>query len=71
MKNYASLHCHTDHSNASCGFPDSINKVSDSINLALSLVFSGYAITDHECVSGHVKALNYIKELRQKAEEKI
>ena len=71
MKTYASLHCHTDHSNASCGFPDSINKVSDSIDLALSLGFSGYAITDHECVSGHVKALNYIKELRNKAEEKV
>lgn len=69
-KKYASLHNHSHFSNASCGFPDSINKVNNIIDLALELGLSAFALTDHECVSGHVSALNYIKDLKSKAKSK-
>ena len=60
---YYSLHNHTDFSNASCGFMDSINKTEDLIDYAFNLGLKGLAITDHESVSSHVRAFNIIKSM--------
>lgn len=54
---YTSIHNHTDYSNLK--LIDSINKVSDIIQYAFDLGLKGVAITDHDCISGHVKAWNY------------
>ena len=56
---YYSFHNHTDFSNASCGFMDSINKTEDLINYAYQLGLKGLAITDHESVSSHVRAVQH------------
>lgn len=60
---YYSLHNHTDFSNASCGFMDSINKTEDLINHAYNIGLSGVAITDHESVSAHVRAVQHYKRM--------
>ena len=62
---YASLHNHTDYSNASLGFADSINRYNDLIQTAYDSGLSGVAITDHESVSCHVKALKYFNEMQK------
>lgn len=60
---YYSLHNHTDFSNASCGFMDSINKTEDLIDYAFSIGLNGLAITDHESVSSHVRAIQHYKSM--------
>jgi DNA polymerase-3 subunit alpha len=45
---------------------DSINKVPKLIEQALSMGLYGLAITDHESLSGHVKALKHIDKLKEK-----
>ena len=52
-------HNHTEYSNASCGFPDVINRVSDLIQRAYDLGLEGITITDHESISAHIQALKY------------
>lgn len=54
---YANLHTHTDYSNTR--LIDSINKVPDIISLAHKLDLRALAITDHEFLGGHLKALEY------------
>ena len=61
---YISLHNHTDYSNASLGFPDSVNKFNDLIQSAYNLGLNGIAITDHECISGHVQMLKYYQSMK-------
>ena len=61
---YTTLHNHTDYSNASLGFPDSINKYDKLIQSAYDLGMNGIAITDHECISGHVQALKYYQSMK-------
>ena len=58
---YYSFHNHTDFSNASCGFMDSINKTEDLIDYAFKIGLKGLAITDHESVSSHVRAIQHYK----------
>jgi len=48
---------------------DSINKIKDMVLHVNSLGNSAIALTDHDTVSGHVKFLNIVKELKSK--EKI
>lgn len=67
---YYSLHNHTDFSNASCGFMDSINKTEDLINHAFKIGLKGLAITDHESVSAHVRAIQHYKSMLDKAKDK-
>lgn len=57
MNTYASLHNHTDYSNLK--LIDSINKVEDLIDYAYELGLKAVAITDHDCLTSHVRALNY------------
>lgn len=64
---YYSIHNHTDFSNASCGFMDSINKTEDLINYAYEIGLNGLAITDHESVSSHVRAVQHYKSMLEKA----
>ena len=58
---YVSLHNHSDYSNIR-GL-DSINTVKKLIERGLELRFHGLAITDHDVLSGHVKAIQLHKEL--------
>lgn len=64
---FYSLHNHTDFSNASCGFMDSINKTEDLINYAYQIGLNGLAITDHESVSAHVRAVQHYKNMLDNA----
>lgn len=58
------LHCHTDASNGR--LIDSVNKVEKLIDRAVSLQYPGLAITDHETVSNHVRAIKYVNSGKKK-----
>jgi len=58
---FVHLHVHSEYSNIR--ILDSINKIEDMILYVDSLGQQAMAITDHECLSGHVKFLNKVKEL--------
>ena len=60
----AYLHNHTEYSNIR--LLDSINKVDKLIQKSYELGASGIAITEHECLSSHVKAIIAYKELLEK-----
>lgn len=60
IKSYTSLHNHSEFSNLK--LIDSINHTEDLIQYAFDLGLKGVAITDHDCISGHVRAWNYYKE---------
>lgn len=59
---YYNLHSHTEYSNLR--MLDSTNKLSNLIDKALEMGLKGIAITDHESVSGHVKAIQKQKKIR-------
>ncbi|MFJ7982351.1 PHP domain-containing protein [Lysinibacillus xylanilyticus] len=61
------LHCHTDVSNIR--LLDSINSVEELIQTAHDLGLRGLAITDHEALSNHVKAIQTVRKLKE--EDKI
>lgn len=67
--NYASLHNHSDYSNIR-GF-DSINSLDKLITRGLKLNLVGLAITDHEVLSGHVKATQIHKKLDPEGKMKL
>jgi DNA polymerase-3 subunit alpha len=54
---YTSLHNHTEYSNLR--LLDCINKVEDIIQYAHDIGLNGLAITDHEALSAHIKALKF------------
>lgn len=62
---YFNNHNHTEYSNASCGFPDVINRVEDLIQNAYNLGLDGITITDHECLSSHIQALKYYNSMEK------
>lgn len=64
---YFSLHCHTEYSNLR--FLDSTNKLKDLINKAISLNLKGVAITDHEALSGWIKAIQIQKKLEEQGSD--
>ena len=47
------------------GYFDAINKPKDLIDRAIELGLAGIAITDHECLAGHIKANKYAKEIQK------
>ena len=61
---YISMHNHTCYSNLR--LKDSINKVENLIDYAKELGHEGIAITDHEALSGHVKAIKHVKKMKEK-----
>ena len=58
-KQYSSLHAHSDFSNLKV--IDSINKIGDLIDNAFAKGLYAIALTDHDTVSGHVKAIQHFK----------
>lgn len=60
---YTSLHNHTEYSNLR--LLDCINKVEDIIQYAHDIGLKGMAITDHEALSAHIKALRYYKQKKK------
>ena len=58
------LHAHTEYSNLV--LKDSTNKLTDLIWYAADLGHNVLAITDHECLSSHVKALKEYKKVKEK-----
>lgn len=56
---YSSLHAHSDYSNLKV--IDSINKVGDLIDGAFNKGLHAIALTDHDTLSGHVKAVQHFK----------
>lgn len=66
MNSYYALHNHTEESNQR--LIDCIVKVEDLIQGAFDLGLNGVAITDHETVTASVRALNYVKNKREKDE---
>lgn len=59
-----SLHNHDDYSNIR--LRDCIIKIEDLIDYAIELGHTGVAITDHECVSGHIRAQKHFKKIKEK-----
>ena len=57
------MHNHTHYSNIR--MLDCTIKENQLIDKAIELGLKGVAITDHESLSGHVKALQYIKKLKE------
>lgn len=66
---YASLHNHTAYSNIK--LIDSINKVEDLIDYGKELGLHGIAITDHDCLTAHVPALNYYNKKYKDSDYKL
>lgn len=64
MCNYFSVHNHTEISNFR--LKDCIIRINTLIDRAIELGYKGICITDHEAISGHIQALTYIQELREK-----
>lgn len=64
---YTSVHNHTEYSNLR--LLDCINKVENLIEYAHALGLNGIAITDHESLSAHIKALKYYNQKVKENEE--
>ena len=65
---YSSLHVHSDYSNIR--MLDSINQLPLLFDRARELELTGLAITDHESLSGHIKAIQFVNSKRAKLKEK-
>lgn len=63
MVPYVGLHNHTDASNLR--MLDCCNKLNDLVNKAIEIGLSGIAITDHESLSNHIKAIKLQKKLQE------
>lgn len=61
---YIGLHVHSDASNLR--MLDSTNKLKDIVDKAIELGMGGIALTDHESLSNHVKAIQIQKKLKEK-----
>ena len=59
------MHCHTDQG-SNDRFRDSIIKVPQLIDYAYELGNKGVAITDHESVSAHITAMQYLEKQKKK-----
>lgn len=60
---YFNNHLHTSFSNASLSFSDVLCKVNDVIQYSYDLGLSGVNISDHECTSAYIQALNYYENM--------
>lgn len=61
---YINLHTHTDYSNIR--MLDSINQLPLLFERCRELNMTGVGITDHESLSGHIKAIQYVNSMREK-----
>lgn len=64
MGTYFNIHNHTMYSNIR--LLDCINRPKDLIDKAIELGLSGIAITDHECLSGHMEVNQYAQKIKEK-----
>lgn len=64
QRNWFSPHNHTEFSNLK--IIDSINRADRMIDYAWELGMSGFAFTDHDCISGHLKFLKAYKKKLEK-----
>ena len=64
MKKRFEPHSHSEYSNLR--LLDCINKIPKLIDRAIELNLSGVALTDHECLSAHVRAEKYMKTIQEK-----
>lgn len=64
MQKYFNCHSHTVFSNIR--LIDSINQPEKLIDKAIELGLSGIAITDHECLSAHIRAEKHMKKIQEK-----
>lgn len=64
---YFNLHTHTEYSNLR--LLDSTNKLKKLIDKAIELGLNGVAITDHDSVSGHIKAIQRQKKLKEQGSD--
>lgn len=60
---FVHLHVHSEYSNIR--LLDSINKIKDMVLYVSSLGQKALALTDHECISGHIKFLTTIESLKK------
>lgn len=65
---YCSLHVHSDYSNIR--MLDSISQLPQLFERARELGLNGLAITDHESLSGHIKAIKYVEDKRSTYQKK-
>jgi len=64
MRNYCTLHCHSEYSNIK--IIDSINRFERTVDYAWEIGLSGVAMTEHDCLSGTLQALDiYKKKLKE------
>ena len=61
---YFNLHCHSEYSNIR--LLDCTNKLEDLANKCEELGLGGFALTDHEALCGHVKAIQLQKKLKDR-----
>lgn len=61
---YCSIHNHTEYTNLK--ILDCINRIPKLIDKAMEYGFNGLAITDHECISGHIEALTVADKIKEK-----
>lgn len=66
---YTSLHVHTDYSNIR--MLDSINQLPLLFDRCREIELAGVAITDHETLSGHIKAMQELEKRRKKYKEQF
>lgn len=60
---FVELHAHTEYSNTR--LLDCLSKLDATIKHAATIGLQGVAITDHECLSGHIKALRTAQKVRE------
>lgn len=65
---FIELHFHDDYG-SNTRLTDTINKIEPCMNYAASIGLKGLAITDHESLSAHIKALQYLPKVREKYPE--
>ena len=53
-------HNHSEYSNLR--MLDCINKIKDLVDYCVEIGSRGFALTDHESLSGHIEAMRYVKE---------
>lgn len=63
MTPFVELHAHTEYSNVR--LLDCLDKLKATIQYAAKIGLNGIAITDHECLSGHIKALQIAKSIQE------
>ena len=64
---YTSLHNHTQYTNLK--LRDSINRIPDMVERAISLGFNGLALTEHEVLTNRIEALEVGDKIREKHPE--